>query len=229
MAALASAHCAIAAAPDAKQLYATHCAACHGPEGQGDGPAAVWLYPKPRNFASGLFKIKSTPPDSLPSDEDLLQTITRGMPGSSMPSFTYLTEPERRAAVQYVKQLTTRTDESGKRVNLFEEAKTKSQLAPPIPVPPEPPITLQTLTGGKQVYTRLKCFVCHGETGEGTGPSAPTLKDVWGFSLPPRDFNTGAFRGGHTGRDLFLRTATGLAGTPMPAFGGDQLSDGERW
>jgi hypothetical protein len=61
------------------------------------------------------------------------------------------------------------------------------------------------------------------------GPSAPALKDAWGFSLPPRDFNTGAFRGGATGRDLYLRVATGLAGTPMPAFDDKMVSPEGRW
>ncbi|PYJ08182.1 MAG: hypothetical protein DME25_02130 [Verrucomicrobia bacterium] len=83
-----------------KAVYEQHCAACHGVTGEGNGPAAVWLYPKPRNFTSGLFKIQSTPPGSPPTDEDLFQTVTRGMPGSSMPSFTYLSEQHRRDASQ---------------------------------------------------------------------------------------------------------------------------------
>src|SRR5437867_83091 len=66
---------------EGKRIYDQHCAACHGRNGRGDGPAAVWLYPKPRHFDSGLFKIKSTPPGSLPTDEDLFHTVTRGMPG----------------------------------------------------------------------------------------------------------------------------------------------------
>src|SRR6266581_4255492 len=83
----------MAAAPETQQrvtpprvgqaVYQQHCAACHGANGQGNGPAAVWLYPKPRHFDSGLFKIRSTPSSFLPTDEDLFQTITRGMPGSS--------------------------------------------------------------------------------------------------------------------------------------------------
>ncbi len=212
-----------------KAVYDQHCAACHGATGEGNGPAAVWLYPKPRNFASGLFKIKATPAGSLPTDDDLLQTITRGMPGSSMPSFTYLSERERRAAVEYVKYLTATTDAAGKRVNFFEDAKAKGELAAPMPVPDEPPATLQALAKGQELYTKLQCFTCHGETGEGTGPSAPLLKDMWGFSLPPRDFNSGSFRGGHLGRDLYLRIATGLPGTPMPPFGEGVITSEERW
>jgi len=210
-------------------IYEQHCAACHGPAGAGDGPAAVWLYPKPRRFNSGFFKIKSTPMGFLPTDDDLFQTVSRGMPGSSMPSFTYLSEQERRAAVQYVKELSVYIDPAGKRINFFEEAIAKGQVGVPIQVPPEPPVTVQSLAQGLEMYNKLACLSCHGLTGEGNGPSAPALKDFWGFSLPPRDFNTGAFRGGHTGRDLYLRVATGIAGTPMPAFDDKLATPEQRW
>lgn len=188
-----------------RAVYEQHCAACHGANGAGDGPAAVWLYPKARHFNSGLFKIRSTPAGFLPTDDDLLQVITRGMPGSSMPSFTYLSERERREVVQYVKYLTVYVDPSGKRINFFEEALAKGRIPNSVSVPPEPPVTVRSLAQGQELYSKMNCFVCHGLTGEGTGPTAPFLKDMWGFSLPPRDFNTGAFRGGHMGRDLYLR------------------------
>lgn len=212
-----------------KTVYDQHCSACHGMSGDGNGTATVWLFPKPRNFNTGLFKIQSTPAGSLPTDEDLFQTITRGMAGSSMPSFTYLTEQQRRDVVQYVKYLTDEVGSDGKRVNRFEEARAKDQLKAPIQVPPEPPLTAEALATGREIYTRLQCFTCHGETGVGDGPSALTLKDNWGLPLPPRDFTIGSFRGGSEGRDLYLRTANGLAGTPMPPFGDDLLKPEERW
>ncbi|MDO8545255.1 MAG: c-type cytochrome [Opitutaceae bacterium] len=218
-----------ASAQTGQGVYEQHCAACHGSNGGGDGPAAVWLYPKPRHFNSGLFKIRSTPAGFLPTDDDLLQVITRGMPGSSMPSFTYLSEAERREVVQYVKHLTAYADPSGKRINFFEEALAKGRVPVSTPVPPEPPMTVRSLAQGQEIYSKMNCFVCHGLTGEGTGPAAPLLKDMWGVSLPPRDFNTGAFRGGHTGRDLYLRVATGLAGTPMPPYDDAAVSPEQRW
>lgn len=215
--------------PPGQNVYEQHCAACHGLNGDGNGPAAVWVFPKPRNFSDGLFKIQSTPSGSLPTDEDLFQTITRGMPGSSMPSFTYLSEQQRRDVVEYVKYLTAYTDGSGRRVNRFDEAKQKGELKPPIQVPPEPGVTFESLTVGKTLFTKLQCNTCHGETGAGDGPSAPTLKDKWGLPLLPRDFNIGAFRGGSSGWDLYLRLAAGLAGTPMPPFGDDVLKPEDRW
>jgi mono/diheme cytochrome c family protein len=210
-------------------VYLQHCAACHGVNGDGSGPASVWLFPRPRNFNAGLFKIKSTPGTALPTDEDLFNTVTRGMPGSSMPSFTYLTEVDRQAAVQYVKYLAAYTDAAGKRINRFDEARQNAQLAAPIQVPPEPPLTVQSLADGARLFSKLLCVTCHGDTGAGDGPNAPTLKDTAGLYLPPRDFNTGAFRGGHTGRDLYQRIAIGLAGTPMVAFNNEVMTDQERW
>ena len=212
-----------------KAVYAQHCAACHGVKGDGAGPATVWLFPRPRNFSAGLFKIKSTPGMALPTDEDLLGTVTRGMPGSSMPSFTYLSDSERRKAVQYIKYLTAYTDTAGNRVNRFEQAKRNNEVAASISIPPEPPVTVQSLADGARLFSKLNCVICHGETGAGDGPNAPSLKDTQGLYLPPRDFNTGAFRGGHTGRDLFARIAVGLAGTPMVAFDNKVMTDRERW
>lgn len=212
-----------------RAVYDQHCAACHGSTGDGNGPAAVWLYPKPRNFSAGLFKIKSTPGPSLPTDEDLFQSVTRGLPGSSMPSFSYLSEAERREVVQYVKQLTASADASGQLINLFQQAAANGLLAKPVEVPPEPAISVQELTLGRDVFTKMGCALCHGETGAGDGPQVPTLRDAAGLPIHPRDFNTGLFRGGHTGRDLYLRVHNGLAGTPMIPYGDETLKPEERW
>lgn len=39
-----------AARAEAKEIFATRCAACHGPDGRGDGPGAAAMVPKPRNY-----------------------------------------------------------------------------------------------------------------------------------------------------------------------------------
>src|SRR5512138_3291436 len=148
-----------------KTVYEQHCLACHGLNGDGAGSAAVWLFPRPRNLSAGLFKIKSTPGTTLPTDADLFNSITRGLPGSSMPSFTYLTEQQRRDAVVYVKYLTAYTDPQGKRVNRFDEAVANGQMAEPVPVPPEPPVSVQALAEGGRLFTKLLCDTCHGPTG----------------------------------------------------------------
>lgn len=216
-------------ANNGKTIYDQHCAACHGATGDGNGPASVWLYPKPRNFSVGLFKIKSTPGQSLPTDEDLFQSVSRGLPGSSMPSFSYLTEQERHEVVQYVKQLTAYTNNASQFVNRFDEAARNGTLAKPVDVPPEPAVGVQELTLGWEIYKKMACALCHGETGAGDGTQVPTLKDAAGLAIRPRDFNTGLFRGGHTGRDLYLRIHNGLPGTPMIPYGPEQMKPEERW
>jgi mono/diheme cytochrome c family protein len=212
-----------------KRVYDQHCAACHGTDGDGNGPAAVWLFPKPRDFSAGLYKIQSTPAGSLPSDADLYRSISQGLGGSSMPAFHYLSEQELLDVVEYVKLLTAVVGPDGRRVNRFEEAAANGTLGDPITVPPEPPLTFDSITRGQEVYGQMQCNSCHGETGAGDGPSAPTLKDSLGVVIHPRDFNTDLFRGGSTGQDLYTRIAVGLGGTPMVAYPDEILTPSDRW
>jgi mono/diheme cytochrome c family protein len=41
---------------EAKQIFATRCTPCHGPEGKGDGPASKGLTPPPRNFSDATWQ-----------------------------------------------------------------------------------------------------------------------------------------------------------------------------
>jgi mono/diheme cytochrome c family protein len=84
---------------------------------------------------------------------------------------------------------------------------------------------IPTLTDGYEAYT-LYCYTCHGENGDGKGPSS------YGLRPPPRDFTKGIFkfarlRGGDdlpTDEDLFRIVRGGLHGTPMLAW---DITDGE--
>lgn len=85
-------------APDVargKALYAQHCAACHGADGKGDGPAAKGLEPAPSNFHD-LDRMAQR------SAYGLYSTITLGVDGTSMASFRQLAEDERWALAFYV-------------------------------------------------------------------------------------------------------------------------------
>jgi mono/diheme cytochrome c family protein len=55
----------------AENIFATRCATCHGTSGKGDGPAAVALNPKPRNYTDDAWQ-KSV------SDEQIKKTIVGG-------------------------------------------------------------------------------------------------------------------------------------------------------
>ena len=68
-----------------KTIYEERCTQCHGVDGRGNGAAAPALMPRPRDFAAAQYKLRTTETGSLPTDDDLIRTITYGVPGTSMP------------------------------------------------------------------------------------------------------------------------------------------------
>ncbi len=195
-----------------KQVYENSCAHCHGIEGRGDGSAAENLLPKPRDFTRGLYKIRSTEAGELPTDQDLFDIITEGMPGSSMPGWeTALSANDRWEVVAYIKT--------------FYEG-FKAAEAPPKQINLSGKISYseQSVEAGKALYSDLGCVECHGNIGRGDGTSAPTLTDEWGFQTWPANLTQSwNFRGGADTEDVFKRFIGGLAGSPMPAFSGDSF------
>src|SRR5437667_6257017 len=87
-----------------KRVYVKWCAGCHGDAGAGDGAAAAYMLPRPRNFTSGLYKIRTTASGQLPTDADLERAIDEGLPGSAMPAWKgRLSDAQRRDAMAYLK------------------------------------------------------------------------------------------------------------------------------
>ena len=70
-----------------REVYHQRCVGCHGEKGDGNGPAAAFLDPRPRNFTVPAFKFRTTPSGSLPTDGDLYRTITRGVRWTAMPTW----------------------------------------------------------------------------------------------------------------------------------------------
>ena len=77
-----------------KKLYLQNCSQCHGDKGDGEGYAATHLRPRPRNFTTGKFKVRTTPNGALPTHQDLVNIIRRGMPYTSMPAWPNLADQE---------------------------------------------------------------------------------------------------------------------------------------
>jgi mono/diheme cytochrome c family protein len=203
-------------APPGGALYQKLCSQCHGENGDGNGVAAPRVLPRPRDFTSGKFKIRTTPSGALPTDADLLRVIRDGMPYTSMPGWSYLTDSQLAELVAAVKSFAPD----------FADA---SRQPEPIAIPRAPRATPESAAQGREVYERMGCAACHGELGRGDGQSAPNLTDDAGHPIRPADLTKRwTFRGGPTREDIYRTFSTGMNGTPMPSFA-ESLSDEERW
>jgi len=197
-----------------KAVYERRCIGCHGVKGDGNGPVATFLDPRPRNFTLGSFKFRTTPSGSLPTDGDLYRTLTRGVRWTAMPTWHEVPDKDRLAVIAYIKTFSSR----------WKEEKPE----PPIAIGEPPKATSELLARGKELYAQAKCVQCHGDGGKGDGPSANELRDDLKFPIRPADFTRGQFKGGGDVRDIYRAMTTGLDGTPMPSFA-DSMKDDERW
>lgn len=91
-----------------RQVYMRNCMHCHGVAGDGAGPTAEFLNPRPRDYRNGVFKFTSTRSGEKPARDDLHRIVMYGIPGTYMPSFLLLGERETKAVVEYVRWLSIR-------------------------------------------------------------------------------------------------------------------------
>jgi len=202
-------------APVGKVLYRRYCVGCHGPQGDGNGENAAWIDPKPRDFTAAVFKCRSTPTGTLPTDQDLFDAITRGFVTTNMPPWKPLTNPNRADLVAYVKTFSARWE--------------KERPGAAITIPPEPAVTIAGILHGRELFQKNDCWKCHGPQGHGDGPSAPTLTDSKDNPIRPYDFATGSrFKCGVSNQDLYRIFMTGLDGTPMPSYA-DTMQPADAW
>ena len=204
-----------------RAVYEERCWFCHGEDGDGDGPVAPYLWPRPRDFLMASFKLRTTASGELPLDEDLYRTITRGIPGTSMPEWgSTLTEEERWQVIAYIKSFAA---------DLFED-----EVFDPyqqIVERGDPPRggAEGILESGRRVFEEADCWECHGAAARGEGEKGPELTDDSDFPIWPTNLTRGwKFRGGNSVEDVYMRITTGLDGTPMPSYS-ETLSEEERW
>jgi mono/diheme cytochrome c family protein len=203
-----------------KRTFDKECVACHGVGGNGEGDAAYLLYPRPRDFTSGQFRIISTW-DGVPTDDDLFRTISRGMPGSAMPSWAHLPEETRWGLVHYVKTFAKRP----LKVNAPREPdRFGSGGAGVVSVPVEPAFDEAAKAKAADLFAK-GCAPCHGATGRGDG--AQKQVDSKGFPTRPRDLTLGVFKGSPDAASVYRRIVAGLPGSPMPQNG--YLQGGDAW
>jgi cytochrome c oxidase cbb3-type subunit I/II len=208
-----------------REVYERRCAGCHGVAGDGNGPAATFMYKfRPRDFQLAVFKFRLVK-GPLPTDGDLMRTITRGVRGTAMPTWHNLAVDDRLAVIQYIKYelAADRSDPSNPYFYFIEEPPGQ-----PLYIGTPPPPSGELVARGKEVWQQAKCWECHGQTGKGDGPKSDGLKDDFGFRSLPADLTTGQFKSGPAVEDIFRTMSTGLSGTPMPSYA-DSLPEEDRW
>ncbi len=192
-----------------RKTYEKECLPCHGRNGDGEGEAAYLLYPRPRDFTTGQFRLVSTW-DNVPTDDDLFRTISRGMPGSAMPSWSHLPERTRWGLVHYVKAFAKRPIAIQASHDPDADGNGAAGI---ISVPAQPPYTEQAAARARATFAK-SCAPCHGLTGKGDGQQKQT--DSKGFATRPRDLTLGVFKGSPDPESVYRRIVAGLPGSPMP-------------
>jgi cytochrome c oxidase cbb3-type subunit I/II len=205
-----------------ERIFERQCAPCHGRGGRGDGDWAAEVANKPRDFTAGVFKFRSTPPGTLPTEADLVRTLRTGITGTMMPTFAKLTSSELRAVIAYVRSFSKRWEDP-------------RNYAEPVPLPASPPAWFFQPAAAEAARLRgaalfaAHCAACHGPAGHGDGPAAAGLRDHTGRPIAPAVLAQPHHKSGDSALDLYRTIAVGLDGTPMagflPALGPDALWD----
>ena len=216
-------------------VYTKRCVQCHGVSGDGAGPAADFMFPRPRDYRKGIFKFTTTPYGLKPRRSDLMDTVVRGVRGTSMPSFKLLPKEELEAVIDYVLALTHRGELE---VALAYEVDSEEELDPDVvpdyideikeawqeaevsevhPLTVQPEFTQEHVERGKIAFKEKGCVKCHGEDGRGqTKGNIGT--DGWSFPTQAADLTSGMLHGGQAPVDIYRRILSGINGTPMPGF-----------
>ncbi|MBC8238898.1 MAG: c-type cytochrome, partial [Alphaproteobacteria bacterium] len=209
-----------------RAIYFGRCSFCHGLLGDGEGPAAKYLDPRPRDFTLGTFKFRTTQSGELPTNEDLFRTVSRGLQGTAMQSFDSdlikngLSEDDRWTVIAYIKTFAQEFDDPE-----LDPVKTGKVI--PLPAN-RTPFNAETVAKGKVIFEKAKCWSCHGKLGRGDG-NKEFRKDDWGFPIRIRNVtHPWKIKAGGEVEDIYMRFTSGISGTPMPSFV-KSLNEDDRW
>ena len=198
-----------------KVMYERKCKSCHGDDGLGHGPAAEFLKRKPVDLTLGVYKLRSTPKDSIPTDHDIFRTLTMGVGTGIMPGFPKVHPQDRWAMVAFIKTMSTRF--------------TKEQPGQVFKVPKRKPPTKESIERGLSIFRMSGCDQCHGKDGLGDGVKGHGIHDASGYKIDMPNF-TDRFdllsSGGAEG--LYQTMWNGLSGVKMP-MGQTLMSEDDAW
>jgi cytochrome c peroxidase len=206
-------------------VYREYCAQCHGPSGEGDGPGAAGLDPKPATHAKMAI-------DQLPMDYlyDLVYFGGKAVGKSNaMPDWGMTFDDQQVADVIAYMRATFQTgpapSAAGATGACPQPRTTQEAPAEMLSLrnPLEP--TEANLEAGRKLFQEkaipMACRFCHGDQGDGLGPMAG------GFVPPPRNFTCAETMTPLADGQLFWIVRNGSPGTGMMAF--PTLSDEQIW
>ena len=217
-----------------RQAFLLYCRECHGEAGDGLGKFSYTTGERPRSFQSGRFKLATTE-NAIPSDDDLEETIRRGMPGTGMSAWGQVPDAEIAAMARYTRSfsLDAIKEELDRRVAAGELSATDADAeyarrttpGPPIAIPPEPPFDEERRARGERLYLEA-CASCHGPNGRRLRNDP--MPDFEGNHTLPTNITGGIFKGGNSSSDIYSRLYLGMDGTAMPGYR-DAYSRDEIW
>ena len=202
-----------------QQVYLQKCAYCHGEKGKGDGTAADYSMPQPRNLTKGHIKIRSTPFGKIPTDKDLMNVIDNGLYGTTMPGWKHLPENDRKSLLIFVKSLSKK----------FKKFKKRGKKHKVVKVGKPPTVSAESIAQGKTLFM-TQCSGCHGVKGRGDGVATQRIVDFSTSAIWPRNLSQPwTFRRGSSRKDIYKTLRTGLSTTAMPKFSARVFSDEQIW
>lgn len=223
-----------------RAIYQEYCMACHGVNGEGNGPAAKGLFPPPRNLTQGLYKFGYVVSGELPNDEDFVRILREGLHGTAMLPWD-MHEDQMDAVIQYIKTFAPQVWEG------------KDKMPGVKLVATVDPFGMARKTAaielGKQIYhTDASCQTCHrayvshdelSQLSEqaGSGPltefdpelyMTKTQDSEYGYATLPPDFTWHSVRSAKNVNEIYMRLISGVGGTTMPSWKGT-LTDEQIW
>ncbi|MBI2893242.1 MAG: c-type cytochrome [Deltaproteobacteria bacterium] len=226
---------------EGQEAFMLYCFACHGENGEGNGPSSPGLRPPPRDLTQGVFKFAGVEAGELPHDEDLERTIRRGLDGTPMLPWD-ITDRERHAIVQYIKTLSPRWTK-----------RSPAERILPTPDPWRDSDDEAALLGKRIYHLRAQCSGCHPSyvTRRELASLALELNGVAMTTFPPEmyrstpresqfsvnghkmqilppDFLFHRVKNGTELDELYRTVASGIGGTAMPMWRG-ALPEDDLW
>lgn len=89
---------------EGKKLYEQNCLPCHGPKGDGKGPAGAVVQPPPNDFTQPL----NLWPVTKGSPPKIFEVISKGIPNTAMVKWDHLPEKGRWGLAYYVMEFASK-------------------------------------------------------------------------------------------------------------------------